>query len=201
MCLTLLNECKRCCEMYLQMKRWIDAVLALVLLILLFPIMVGIGICIRLESKGPALFLQRRIGKDRHEFIILKFRTMHIHAPKDKPTHELQNADKHITNVGKFLRKYSLDELPQLWNILLGDMSFVGPRPALWNQFDLIEQRESFGANDIRPGLTGLAQVSSSVELPIPEKAAWDGYYVTRYSAWVDFMILCKTVVVVCRRG
>ena len=146
--------------MYPYLKRGLDFSMALVGLILLSPVFLILIIVIKLDSKGPILFKQKRVGIHKTHFPILKFRTMKIDTPKDMPTHLLANPEQYITRVGKFLRKTSLDELPQIINILKGDMAVVGPRPALWNQYDLIEERDKYGANDVRPGLTGWAQIN-----------------------------------------
>lgn len=159
------------------LKRIIDFVISFVgFIFLLFPMLI-IAIAIKCDSKGPVLFKQKRVGKNKKHFNILKFRTMRIDTPHDAPTHELSDPKKWITKVGGFLRKTSLDELPQIINILLGHMSIVGPRPALWNQDNLIAERDKYGANDIKPGLTGLAQISGRDELEIEVKARIDGDY------------------------
>ena len=163
---------------YRYFKRVIGFVISLIGFIVLIPVFLILIVCIKLDSKGPILFKQRRIGLHKKEFNILKFRTMKIDTPKDTPTHLLENPDMYITKVGKFLRKTSLDELPQIINIIKGDMCIVGPRPALWNQYDLIEERDKYGANDIVPGLTGWAQINGRDELPIDVKAKLDGEYV-----------------------
>ena len=141
-------------------KRFLDLMLGMIIFVLLLPIFLILMLSIKLDSKGPVFFRQKRVGKNKRYFNILKFRTMRTDAPKDMPTHLLQNPDAFITRTGKFLRKTSLDELPQLINIIRGDMSFIGPRPTLWNQFDLIEERDRYDANSIRPGMSGLAQIS-----------------------------------------
>lgn len=164
--------------MYPYIKRGMDFCMALVGLILLSPVFLILILVIKLDSKGPILFKQKRVGIHKTHFSILKFRTMKIDTPKDMPTHLLANPEQYITRVGKFLRKTSLDELPQIINILKGDMAVVGPRPALWNQYDLIEERDKYGANDVRPGLTGWAQINGRDELEIPVKATFDGQYV-----------------------
>ena len=164
--------------MYPYIKRGMDFCMALVGLILLSPVFLILILVIKLDSKGPILFKQKRVGIHKTHFPILKFRTMKIDTPKDMPTHLLANPEQYITRVGKFLRKTSLDELPQIINILKGEMAVVGPRPALWNQYDLIEERDKYGANDVRPGLTGWAQINGRDELEIPVKAAFDGQYV-----------------------
>ena len=151
--------------MYACIKRGIDFVLSLLGLAVLSPVFLALIIAIKIDSPGPILFRQKRVGIHKTHFAILKFRTMRIDTPKDVPTHLLQNPEQYITKVGRFLRKTSLDELPQIINILKGDMAIVGPRPALWNQYDLIEERDKYGANDIRPGLTGWAQINGRDEL------------------------------------
>lgn len=171
---------------YIEHKRKIDLILSLIGLIVLAPLFIGIMIAIKLESKGPVFFKQKRVGLHRSHFNILKFRTMRIDAPKDMPTHLLGDPEQYITKVGKFLRKTSLDELPQIINILKGEMAVIGPRPALWNQYDLIEEREKHGANDILPGLTGWAQINGRDELPIEIKAQLDGYYKRKISLNMD---------------
>lgn len=160
-------------------KRMIDVVLSLIAIIILAIPMLIIAFIIKLDSPGPALFKQKRVGLHKKHFYILKFRSMRIDTPHDAPTHQLQEATSYITKVGAFLRKTSLDELPQLFNIFTGKMSIVGPRPALWNQDDLIAERDRYGANDVRPGLTGWAQINGRDELEIPVKAKLDGEYVT----------------------
>lgn len=174
--------------MYPIIKRIFDFLFALLGSILLLPLIIILIIAIKIDSKGPVLFMQKRVGKNKKHFNILKFRTMRIDTPKDKPTHLLENPEQYITKVGGFLRKTSLDELPQILNILAGQMSIIGPRPALWNQYDLIEERDRYGANDIRPGLTGWAQINGRDELLIPVKARYDGEYVKEMS----FLFDCK---------
>lgn len=175
-------------------KRIIDFIMALIGIIILSPILLILSIIIKVTSPGPILFKQNRVGKDNIEFKILKFRTMRIDTPKDCPTHLLDNPDQYITKVGKFLRKTSLDELPQLWNILVGDMAVIGPRPALWNQYDLISEREKYHANDIRPGLTGWAQINGRDELEIDVKAKLDGEYVEKLSFMFDIKCFFGTI-------
>jgi len=172
---------------YIEHKRKIDLMLSLIGLIVLAPLFIGIMIAIKLESKGPVFFKQKRVGLHQSHFNILKFRTMRIDAPKDMPTHLLGDPEQYITKVGKFLRKTSLDELPQIINILKGEMSVIGPRPALWNQYDLIQEREKYGANDILPGLTGWAQVNGRDEISIELKASYDGEYRNKMSLAMDF--------------
>lgn len=175
------------------MKRIFDIVLSAAALVVLLIPMLFTALAVKLDSKGPVLFRQRRIGKNKREFYIYKFRTMRTDAPSDAPTHTLGNADGYITKVGAFLRKTSIDELPQIINILLGHMSIVGPRPALWNQYDLIAERDRYGANDIRPGLTGWAQINGRDELSIPVKARFDGEYVQKYGFVFDLCCILKT--------
>ncbi len=172
--------------MYKHIKRIIDFVMAFVGLIVLSPLFLVLIIAIKLDSKGPVLFKQKRVGIHKTHFNILKFRTMRTDTPKDMPTHLLKDPQQYITKVGRFLRKTSLDELPQIMNILKGDMSVVGPRPALWNQYDLIEERDKYGANDVRPGLTGWAQINGRDELEIPVKAKLDGDYIKRMGFLMD---------------
>ena len=173
---------------YLPIKRLIDLVLSVCGLIVLSPLLIAIIIAIKLDSKGPVIFKQKRVGKNKTYFNIWKFRTMRTDAPKDMPTHLLSSPDAYITKIGKFLRQTSLDELPQILQIVIGKMSIIGPRPALWNQYDLIEERDKYGANDITPGLTGWAQVNGRDELEIPVKAKLDGEYVEK----MGFMMDCK---------
>ncbi|SDQ14170.1 sugar transferase [Carnobacterium viridans] len=181
--------------MYLKLfKRVIDVILALLGLIVLSPIFLLIVIAIKLNSKGPILFKQKRVGKDKVLFNIYKFRTMKIDTPNDAPTHLLKNPDSFITKIGKVLRKTSLDELPQLINILKGEMSVIGPRPALWNQYDLIRERDKYYANNIYPGLTGWAQINGRDELPITEKALLDGEYVKKMSVLFDAKCFIGTI-------
>ncbi len=176
-------------------KRIIDFILSLVAIVIFSPFLLLIAILIKLDSEGPVLFKQKRIGMHKTHFYMLKFRTMRIDSPKDVPTHLLENPDQWITRMGKILRKTSLDELPQLFNIIKGEMSIIGPRPALWNQYDLIAERDKYGANDVRPGLTGWAQVNGRDELPIEVKARYDGEYVQKMSFMFDLKCLLKTVV------
>ncbi len=181
-------------------KRMIDLLIATAaILALLVPLLI-IAIAIKLDSKGPVFFRQERIGIHKRHFYILKFRTMRTDTPHDVPTHLLSDAENFITKTGAFLRKTSLDELPQLFNIWLGDMSFVGPRPALWNQFDLIEERDKYGANDMRPGLTGWAQINGRDELEIPVKAQLDGEYTEKAGFLFDCRCFLGTVLSVLKR-
>ena len=174
-----------------------DRIIALILLIVLFPILIMLSIWIKLDSKGPIFFVQKRIGKDQKTFEMIKFRTMKIDTPKNTPTHQLKNPDQWLTRIGKILRRTSLDELPQLINIIRGEMSFIGPRPALWNQDDLISEREKYNAHSVKPGITGYAQVYGRDTLEIPEKAKLDGYYIDHYSMKLDLKILIRTILVV----
>ena len=186
--------------MYVAVKKIIDRFLALIGLIVLSPLFLILIIAIKLDSPGPIFFRQKRVGIHKTHFEILKFRTMRTDTPKDMPTHMLKNPDQYITKVGRFLRKTSLDELPQIINILKGDMAIVGPRPALWNQYDLIEERDKYGANDILPGLTGWAQINGRDELEIPVKAKLDGDYVAKMSFGMDLRCILGTVVSVARQ-
>ncbi|MCI7333647.1 MAG: sugar transferase [Oscillospiraceae bacterium] len=184
---------------YQAFKRFLDFVLSLLAFCVLSPLLAAVSLAVKLDSKGPVVFRQKRIGKDKTHFEMLKFRTMRTDTPKDMPTHLLKNPDAFITKVGSFLRKTSLDELLQLINIIKGEMSIVGPRPALWNQFDLIAERDKYGANAVRPGLTGWAQVNGRDELEIPEKARLDGEYVKNMSLLLDIRCILKTVLGVLR--
>ena len=181
-------------------KRALAIVLSLVGILTLGWLLILLSIAIKLDSPGPVLFRQKRVGLGKSHFYILKFRTMRIDTPGDMPTHLLVNPEQYITRVGRFLRKTSLDELPQLFNILAGHMAIVGPRPALWNQFDLIAERDRYGANDIRPGLTGWAQINGRDELEIDVKARYDGEYVQRMSLAFDTRCILGTVTAVLRR-
>ncbi len=181
--------------MYKVIKRFLDFIISIIGFIVLIPFFIILVILIKLTSKGPVLFKQKRVGKNKKHFNIYKFRTMRIDTPSDMPTHMLDNPEQWITKVGKFLRKTSLDELPQIFNIIKGDMSIVGPRPALWNQYDLIEERDKYGANDIYPGLTGYAQIKGRDELPIEQKAELDGYYTKNLGFWLDVKVFFGTIV------
>ena len=180
--------------MYKFFKRTLDIVLSFLGMIVLSPFFLLLVLAIKLDSKGPVLFKQKRVGLHKKHFYILKFRTMRMDTPKDTPTHLLENPEQWITKVGKFLRKTALDELPQIWNIFVGDMSIIGPRPALWNQYDLIEERDRYGANDVLPGLTGWAQIHGRDELPIAKKAELDGYYVQHLSFGLDVRCFFGTI-------
>jgi len=181
-------------------KRLIDLILSACGIIVFSPILLGLVISIKLDSPGPALFKQKRVGLHKKHFNIFKFRTMRIDTPQDMPTHMLSNPEQWITKIGGFLRKTSLDELPQLFNIFMGHMSVIGPRPALWNQYDLIAERDKYGANDVMPGLTGWAQINGRDELEISEKAKLDGEYVEKISLLFDTKCFIATVISVLKR-
>jgi O-antigen biosynthesis protein WbqP len=185
---------------YLKVKRLIDILLSIFGLIILAPLLLIIIVLIKLDTKGPIFFEQKRIGINKTQFSIIKFRTMRTDTPNDTPTHLLESPDKYITRVGKILRKTSLDELPQIWNILIGEMSIIGPRPALWNQYDLIEERDKYGANEIFPGLTGWAQINGRDELSIELKAKLDGEYVQRLSFLMDIKCFVLTIISVIKK-
>lgn len=180
-------------------KRFIDIVLSMAAIIILaFPMLI-IAVIIKIDSPGPVFFKQKRIGLHKKEFNIIKFRSMPITAPHDTPTHQLQNAESMLSNWQKFIRKTSVDELPQIYNIFLSQMSIIGPRPALWNQDDLIAERDKYGANDVKPGLTGWAQINGRDELEIPVKAKLDGKYVEKMSFLFDCKCFFGTVKAVLR--
>ena len=179
---------------YLKIKRSLGFSIAFVACLVLIPVFILIMAAIKIESRGPVFFKQKRVGLNKNHFNILKFRTMYIETPNDTPTHLLADPDVYITRVGKILRKTSLDELPQLFNILKGEMAFVGPRPALWNQYDLIDERDKYQANDILPGLTGWAQINGRDELPIKRKAELDGDYVKKISFVTDTRCFIETI-------
>lgn len=179
---------------YLSIKRLLDVIFSFSAITALSPLLIGISIAIKIDSPGPVLFKQKRIGKDKKIFEIFKFRSMFIDAPKDTPTHMLKNTDAFITKIGGFLRKTSLDELPQIFNILKGEMSIIGPRPALWNQDDLILERDKYGANNVLPGLTGWAQINGRDELEIPVKARLDGDYVKKIGLIMDAKCFFGTI-------
>ncbi|WP_110063811.1 sugar transferase [Cytobacillus oceanisediminis] len=185
--------------MYLKVKRLIDIFLSLIGLIVLSPIFLFLIIAIKLDSKGPVLFKQKRVGINKTHFNILKFRTMRIDTPKDTPTHLLENPEQYITKMGNFLRKTSLDELPQIINIFKGEMSIIGPRPALWNQYNLIEERDKYGANDVPVGLTGWAQINGRDELEIDVKAKLDGEYAENIGLLMDIRCFFGTIFSVLR--
>ncbi|MBK5253017.1 MAG: sugar transferase [Peptostreptococcaceae bacterium] len=186
--------------MYLIIKRILDFILSLLGLIILSPLFIVLIIAIKLDSKGPVIFKQKRLGINKSHFNILKFRTMRIDTPQDTPTHLLENPDQWITKVGKFMRKTSLDELPQIINILTGNMSIIGPRPALWNQYDLIEERDKYGANDVKVGLTGWAQIHGRDTIEIKDKAIFDGYYANNISFVMDMKCFIGTIAYVIKK-
>lgn len=175
-------------------KRLIDLLLSACAIVVLSPVYLLICIAIVADDPGPVFFRQRRVGIHKTHFLILKFRTMKVSTPKDVPTHLLENPEQYITRVGKFLRRTSLDELPQIFQIFTGKMAIIGPRPALWNQFDLIAERDKYGANDVRPGLTGWAQINGRDELPIDVKARFDGEYVQNLSFAFDCKCFFGTI-------
>lgn len=185
---------------YLKIKRLIDIILSSLGLIILAPVFLILISAIKIDSKGPVLFKQKRVKINKEYFDILKFRTMRIDTPKDTPTHLLEDPDQWITKVGKFLRKTSLDELPQIINIFKGEMSIIGPRPALWNQYDLIEERDKYGANDVPVGLTGWAQINGRDELEIDVKARFDGEYTEKIGFIMDLRCFFGTIYSVIRR-
>ena len=176
-------------------KRLVDIVLSGIALIPLSVVYLVLAIAIKVDDPGPVFFRQKRVGLHKTHFEIMKFRTMKMETPRDMPTHLLVNPQQYITRVGRFLRKTSLDELPQIWNIFVGEMSIVGPRPALWNQDDLIAERDKYGANDVRPGLTGWAQINGRDELPIPVKVQLDKVYYDNLSFTFDLKCFFKTFV------
>jgi O-antigen biosynthesis protein WbqP len=186
-------------NMYPIVKRLLDIILGIAGMVVLMPVGVLIAILIKLDSRGPIFFKQKRIGRHKKEFHMIKFRTMIVDAPRDRPTHMLDNSQSMITRIGSLLRKTSLDEIPQMLNIIKGDMSIIGPRPALWNQYDLIEQRDQYGANDIYPGLTGLAQINGRDELSIGEKAQLDGEYTKKLGLAMDINIFIRSISTVLR--
>ena len=181
-------------------KRLMDLVISGLALLLLAIPMAAFALIVKLDSKGPALFWQKRVGLGKQTFMMPKFRSMYTETPSEMPTHLLNDPQRWITPVGKIYRKFSIDELPQLWSIFTGKMSIIGPRPALWNQFDLIEERDKYGANDVRPGLTGWAQINGRDELEIADKARLDGEYVQNLSFLFDCKCFFGTIAVVLRR-
>ena len=180
-------------------KRFLDIVLSGCGIVVLAPVYLILAVAIKIDDPGPVFFRQKRVGIHKTHFQILKFRTMKMCTPKDTPTHLLENPQQYITRVGGVLRKLSLDELPQIFQIFTGEMSIIGPRPALWNQFDLIEERDKYGANDVRPGLTGWAQINGRDELPIDVKARFDGEYVQNLSFTFDCKCFFGTIASVLR--
>lgn len=185
---------------YRYIKRIIDILLSGLAIIILSPLLLILCIAIKLDSPGPIFFTQKRVGIHKTYFQIYKFRTMRTDTPKDMPTHMLANPEQYITKTGRFLRKTSLDELPQIFNIFKGDTSIVGPRPALWNQDDLVAERDKYGANDVTPGLTGWAQINGRDELEIPVKAKLDGEYVKKYGFTMDVRCFLGTFLSVLRQ-
>lgn len=177
-------------------KRFFDIIFSLLGMIILLPLFLCVAVAIKIDDEGPVFFKQKRVGARKSHFWLYKFRSMKTNTP-DVPTHLFNESEKYISRVGRFIRKMSIDELPQLWNIFKGDMSIIGPRPALWNQDDLIAEREKYGANDIRPGLTGLAQISGRDEIEIPVKAKLDGEYVERLSFGFDCKCFFRTIAAV----
>ena len=181
-------------KIYLPFKRLFDILLSFLAITVFSLLYIVLAILVKCSSKGPVFFKQERIGKNKKHFNILKFRTMRIDTPKDVPTHMLENPKQYITGIGRFLRKTSLDEIPQAFNIFIGQMSIVGPRPALWNQDDLVEERDKYFANNIKPGLSGWAQCNGRDTLSIPEKAKLDGEYIKKFNIWFDIRIIFKTI-------
>ena len=180
-------------------KRALDMILSGIGMVILIIPMLVIAVIIKLDSKGPVLFWQKRVGVHKGTFMMPKFRSMYTETPANMPTHLLQDPDRWITKSGRILRKLSLDELPQVWSIFVGDMSIIGPRPALWNQYDLIAERDKYGANDVRPGLTGWAQINGRDELEIPVKAKLDGEYVEKLSFLFDCRCFFGTILSVAK--
>lgn len=187
--------------MYLKVKRFVDIILSFLGLVILSPVFLILIIAIKLDSPGPVLFKQKRVGIHKSHFNILKFRTMRIDTPSDIATHLLENPDQWITKVGKFLRKTSLDELPQIINIFVGEMSIIGPRPALWNQYDLIAERDKYGANDIPAGLTGWAQINGRDTVELEDKVRFDGEYVEKMGLKMDIKCFFGTITSVLKRS
>ncbi len=181
------------------LKRTMDIVLSGIGLIVLAIPMAVVAVAIKIEDPGPALFKQKRVGKGKCFFSLYKFRSMKMDTPHDTPTHLLENPEQYLLKTGKFIRKTSIDELPQMWNIFKGDISIIGPRPALWNQDDLVAERDKYGANDVKPGLTGWAQINGRDELEIPVKAKLDGEYVEKMSFAFDVKCFMGTIFSVLR--
>ena len=181
-------------KIYLPFKRFFDILFSFLFILILSPLYIVLFFKVLIDTKGFPIFRQRRIGKNNKEFMILKFRSMNVNTPRDIPTHLLENPDKYITKCGKWLRKSSLDELPQLFNIFVGHMSFIGPRPALWSQEDLIKGRTDNNVDMIRPGLTGYAQTNGRDTISIEEKVKLDTYYLDNFNMWFDIKILFKTI-------
>lgn len=181
-------------------KRGLDMLLSFCGIVVLLPVFAVISLAVVIDDPGPVFFRQKRVGVHKSHFMIMKFRSMKMSTPQDMPTHMLENPEQYITRVGKFLRKTSLDELPQIFQIFTGKMAIIGPRPALWNQFDLIEERDKYGANDVRPGLSGWAQINGRDELPIDVKARFDGEYVQKLSFLFDCKCFFGTIFSVLRQ-
>lgn len=181
-------------KIYLPFKRFFDILFSFLFILILAPLFIVLFFVVLIDTKGFPIFRQRRIGKNNKEFMILKFRSMNVNTPRDIPTHLLENPDKYITKCGRWLRKSSLDELPQLFNIFVGHMSFIGPRPALWSQEDLIKGRTDNNVDMIRPGLTGYAQTNGRDTISIEEKVKLDTYYLDNFNIWIDIKILFKTI-------
>lgn len=175
-------------------KRGLDVILSFGGLVILSPVFLILAVAIYIDDPGPILFTQKRVGQNKKYFKLHKFRSMKMCTPHDKPTHMLENPEQYITKVGKFLRAHSLDELPQIWDIFIGNMSVIGPRPGLWNQDLLTAERDKYGANDVRPGLTGWAQINGRDELEIPDKAKLDGEYVEKLSLGMDIRCFLGSV-------
>ncbi len=181
-------------KIYLPFKRLFDVLFSFISILILSPFLFIIGIIVWIDTKAFPVFRQRRMGKNNKEFLILKFRSMNKNTPSDLPTHLLENPNKYITKFGKFIRKTSIDELPQLFNVFVGHMSFIGPRPALWSQLDLIEGRNNNDVEIIRPGLTGWAQLNGRDTITVEEKVRLDAYYLHQFSLWLDIKIIFKTI-------
>lgn len=183
-------------ERYVRVKSCIDRTAGVLGLIVFSPVFLGISAAIKIEEgiTAPVIFKQKRVGKNQELFDLYKFRSMKVSTPKNIPTHLLNNPDQYLTCVGKQLRRFSLDELPQFINIIKGEMAISGPRPALWNQYDLIEEREAYGVHQIKPGLTGWAQIHGRDELEIPEKAKQDAYYLRYMGPWIDIKCFLETI-------
>ena len=182
-------------KIYLPLKRLFDIVISFLSILVLSPLFFVISFCVLIDTGGFPIFRQKRIGKNNKEFLILKFRSMNVKTPKDVPTHLLENPDQYLSKFGRWIRKYSIDELPQLFNIFIGQMSLIGPRPALWNQLDLIEGRTSNNVHIIRPGLSGLAQCSGRDELSIDKKVELDTEYLHKFNIWFDIQIIFISIV------
>ena len=182
-------------KIYLPFKRLFDILFSLIAILLLSWLLLIIGVIVWIDTKAFPVFRQKRIGKNNKEFLILKFRSMHKDTPTDVPTHLLENPERYITRFGKFIRRTSIDELPQLFNIFVGHMSFIGPRPALWSQKDLIEGRTKNSVHLIRPGLSGWAQCHGRDELSIDTKIELDTFYLKKFNIWLDIRILFSSII------